>query len=129
MITDVSWFLTGEEEDELVNLMQCSRELGMEPLVETANAQEMQVALRAGSKVHLVLFLSVSHALISVISQVIGINNRNLHTFSVDLQTTNRLLADVAQSAEGVIFAALSGIATRQASLAARDSGSEQMTC
>jgi anthranilate synthase/indole-3-glycerol phosphate synthase/phosphoribosylanthranilate isomerase len=78
-----------------VRLIKCSRELGMEPLVETANAEEMQVALRVGSK-------------------VIGINNRNLHTFSVDLNTTNRLLADVAQSAEGVIFTALSGISTRE---------------
>jgi anthranilate synthase/indole-3-glycerol phosphate synthase/phosphoribosylanthranilate isomerase len=82
------------EEAELVRLIKCSRQLGMEPLVETANAEEMEVALRVGSK-------------------VIGINNRNLHTFSVDLNTTNRLLADVAQSAEGVIFTALSGITTR----------------
>ncbi len=77
-----------------MRLIKCSRELGMEPLVETANAEEMETALRVGSK-------------------VIGINNRNLHTFSVDLNTTNRLLADVAQSAEGVIFTALSGISTR----------------
>ncbi len=31
--------------------MAVSRSLGMEPLVETANAQEMSIALRVGAKV------------------------------------------------------------------------------
>jgi len=83
------------EEDELVRLMECSRSLGMEPLVETANAEEMQTALQVGAK-------------------VIGINNRDLHTFSVDLNTTSRLLSDVTQAANDLIFIALSGISTRE---------------
>ena len=45
---------------------------GIEPLVEVASDAEMRIALDAGSR-------------------VIGINNRNLHTFELDLETTPRL--------------------------------------
>ncbi|KAI0061154.1 N-anthranilate isomerase [Artomyces pyxidatus] len=66
-----------------------SRSLGMEPLVEVNNAREMAVALELGAK-------------------VIGVNNRNLHDFQVDMGTTSRL-ADMVQGRE-VVLCALSGI-------------------
>ncbi|KAL3914510.1 MAG: hypothetical protein SGPRY_007599 [Prymnesium sp.] len=55
-------------------MMAASRELGMEPLVEVNTEEEMRVALAAGAK-------------------VIGVNNRNLHTFEVDMGTTARVAA------------------------------------
>lgn len=63
--------------------------LGMEPLVEVNNAAEMEHALALGAK-------------------VIGVNNRNLHNFEVDMGTTSRL-ADMVKDS-GVILCALSGI-------------------
>ena len=62
--------------------------LGIEPLVEVHTTDEMRVALELGAK-------------------VIGVNNRNLHNFNVDMGTTTRL-ADMAQG--DVILCALSGI-------------------
>jgi anthranilate synthase/indole-3-glycerol phosphate synthase/phosphoribosylanthranilate isomerase len=77
---------------ELGSLMELSRELGMEPLVEVNNSGEMERALRSGAT-------------------VIGINNRDLRSFNVDLGTTDRLTGMV----EGdVLLAALSGISTRE---------------
>lgn len=75
----------------LARLMARSRELGMEPLVEVNNAEETQRALAAGAK-------------------VIGINNRDLRSFKVDLGTTDRLAGMVQGD---VLLAALSGISTR----------------
>lgn len=65
-----------------------SLSLGMEPLVEVHTTDEMRVALELGAK-------------------VIGVNNRNLHNFNVDMGTTSRL-ADMAQG--DVVLCALSGI-------------------
>jgi anthranilate synthase/indole-3-glycerol phosphate synthase/phosphoribosylanthranilate isomerase len=76
---------------ELDELMQVSRSVGMEPLVEVNNHDEMQRALKAGAR-------------------VIGVNNRNLHTFDVDPTTTIQLANQVPS---GVILAALSGIMKR----------------
>ncbi|EJD07993.1 IGPS-domain-containing protein [Fomitiporia mediterranea MF3/22] len=70
-----------------------SRRLGMEPLVEVNNDKEMIAALELGAK-------------------VIGVNNRNLHSFEVDMGTTSRLASLVREKQkEGeVILCALSGI-------------------
>lgn len=76
---------------ELADLMALSRELGMEPLVEVNNADEMSRALDAGAN-------------------VIGVNNRDLRTFTVDLGTTDRLAG---MAGADVILAALSGISER----------------
>ncbi len=62
------------EEPLLKSLIECSRSLGMEPLVEVNNDEETKRALRCGAK-------------------VIGVNNRNLHNFSVDPSTTEDLMA------------------------------------
>ena len=76
----------------LRTLYMYSLGLGMEPLVEVNNAKEMALALELGA-------------------QVIGVNNRNLHDFEVDLGTTSRLVEMVKE--RDVILCALSGISTR----------------
>lgn len=55
----------------LRELIHFSRSIGMEPLVEVHTEEELDVALTAGAR-------------------VIGVNNRNLHTFQLDLSTTVR---------------------------------------
>ena len=75
----------------LRDLYAFSVELGMEPLVEVNNAKEMEIAL-------------------SLPAKVIGVNNRNLHDFKVDMDTTSRLTDMVAD--KDVILCALSGIST-----------------
>ncbi|KAE8230359.1 hypothetical protein CF326_g4642 [Tilletia indica] len=80
-------------DDHLLELYNYSVKLGMEPLVEVNNAAEMTRALNV------------------VNAKVIGVNNRNLHDFNVDMGTTSRL-ADAARE-RGVILCALSGITGR----------------
>ncbi|OJD24772.1 hypothetical protein ACJ73_03862 [Blastomyces percursus] len=72
----------------LRRLYQYSQRLGMEPLVEVNTAEEMKIAVSLGS-------------------QVIGVNNRDLKSFEVDLGTTSRLMDLVPDS---TIVCALSGI-------------------
>jgi len=75
----------------------------MEPLVEAANEAEMLTALDAGAR-------------------VIGVNNRNLHTFEVDMTTTARCAALVPRES-GVLLLALSGVASRADVTAFADAG------
>ncbi|KAL7777990.1 hypothetical protein CFE70_004664 [Pyrenophora teres f. teres 0-1] len=77
------------EEPILKKLYDYSRSLGMEPLVEVQNADETEIAVKLGA-------------------QVIGVNNRNLVNFEVDMETTNRLINMVPKE---TILCALSGIA------------------
>ena len=56
----------------LKEFINYSRSLGMEPLVEVHADVELDVALEAGAR-------------------VIGVNNRNLHTFEMDLATSERV--------------------------------------
>ena len=79
-------------QNELRSLYNFSKLLGMEPLVEVNSREEMERALDVGSK-------------------VIGVNNRDLHSFKVDLGTTSGLV-DMIDSKE-VSLCALSGISTR----------------
>lgn len=80
------------DEATLTRLYLYSQSLGMEPLVEVNNAEEMTIAVKLGSK-------------------VIGVNNRNLTNFEVDLDTTSRLLDQVPKE---TIVCALSGISGPQ---------------
>ena len=59
-------------DEQLTTLMAQSRAMGMEPLVEVANAGEMKRALALNAR-------------------IIGINNRNLHDFTVDMGNTTTL--------------------------------------
>ncbi|PWY98804.1 putative to anthranilate synthase component II [Testicularia cyperi] len=79
-------------DEHLKVLYDYSVGLGMEPLVEVNNPDEMARAIKLGAK-------------------VVGVNNRNLHDFNVDMETTSRL-ADAAAKG-GVILCALSGISGR----------------
>ncbi|RDA83731.1 hypothetical protein CP532_0219 [Ophiocordyceps camponoti-leonardi (nom. inval.)] len=76
------------EPELLKRLYEYSLSLGMEPLVEVQNAQEMKTAVQLGSR-------------------VIGVNNRNLESFEVDLETTGRLRSMVPND---TLLCALSGI-------------------
>ncbi len=58
--------------DKLGELLLLSHQLGMSCLVEVHNEAELEVALKNGAR-------------------IIGINNRDLNTFTVDLTTTERL--------------------------------------
>ena len=78
--------------DELTKFLEITHELNMEALVEVNSAQEMEIA----KKVNALL---------------IGINNRNLDTFEVDLNTTQKLAKNAPQQA---LLAALSGISSRE---------------
>ncbi|KAJ8066119.1 hypothetical protein OCU04_005210 [Sclerotinia nivalis] len=76
------------DEETLTRLYHYSVSLGMEPLVEVNTPEEMTIAVSLGAK-------------------VIGVNNRNLTSFEVDLDTTSRLLNQVPKE---TIVCALSGI-------------------
>ena len=82
------------EPHELKSLMAASRALGMEPLVEVNTEAEMEIAMEAGAK-------------------VVGVNNRNLHTFEVDMGTTGRIAKMLPAGGGGVQLLALSGVANR----------------
>ncbi|KAL7413682.1 indole-3-glycerol phosphate synthase-domain-containing protein [Mrakia frigida] len=80
----------------LEELYAHSVSLGMEPLVEVNNAVELERALEIGAK-------------------VIGVNNRNLHDFEVDMGTTSRVNEALARvEGEKPILIALSGITGRK---------------
>jgi len=59
-------------EEQLAELLSLSHDLGMKCLVEVHDEAEIEVALRSEAR-------------------IIGINNRDLSTFSVDIATTKRL--------------------------------------
>ncbi|KZT52672.1 IGPS-domain-containing protein [Calocera cornea HHB12733] len=80
-------------QERLASLYAYSKSLGMEPLVEVNNAPEMERALALNAK-------------------LIGVNNRNLHNFSVDMATTTRL-ADMLRGRDDTLLCALSGISGR----------------
>ena len=86
------------DDKTLRDLMAYSRGLGMEPLVEINNAEELKRA-------------------IDVDASVIGVNNRNLNTFNVDMNTTSSMASVLHKHQvnlhKPVILAALSGIQTR----------------
>ena len=75
---------------DLVSLYQLVRELGMAALVEVHDEAELARALEIGPR-------------------IVGINNRDLRTFHVDLETTARLRARVPKD---VVLVAESGVHT-----------------
>ena len=82
----------------LKNLIKYSRSLGMEPVVEITNLNELDIAILANSK-------------------VIGINNRNLDTFIIDLTVTENIMKYVSENPDlyqDIEFISLSGIFTNK---------------
>ena len=79
------------EVDQLRDLQSQANELGLDALVEVHDEKEMAIATAAGSK-------------------LIGVNNRNLHTFEVTLDVSRQLIGLAPPDA---ILVAESGIRTR----------------
>lgn len=80
------------EKEQLVDYLGIASGLGLDVLVESHTYKELDKSLRAGAS-------------------VIGINNRDLTTFTVTLQTTLDLLKDIP---EDRVVVSESGIKTRQ---------------
>lgn len=74
--------------ERCAELLKATHEMGLDALVEVHNEEELQSAVEIGAS-------------------VIGVNNRNLHTFEVDLETSFRLAPKIPQ---GVLRVAESGI-------------------
>ncbi|OHE96081.1 indole-3-glycerol phosphate synthase [Colletotrichum orchidophilum] len=89
------------ETELLERLYKYSLSLGMEPLVEVQTAEEMTTALKLGAK-------------------AIGVNNRNLESFEVDMKTTSRLRSMVP---ENTVICALSGINSHKDVILCKDDG------
>lgn len=79
-------------EEALRQLMQKSVELGMASLVEVHSEEDLKKALQSGC-------------------EIIGVNNRDLRTFAVDLSTSERLIGRIPK---GKIVVSESGIQTRE---------------
>ncbi len=73
---DAVLLIVAAVEGELMRLLAAASGLGLAALVEVHGEEELLRALDAGAR-------------------LIGINNRNLHTFAVDLGTSERLLAKI----------------------------------
>ena len=78
--------------EQLKELLQLSLELWMQCLVEVHDEEELRLALDAGA-------------------EIVGINNRDLRTFTTDLAVTERLAPLVPR---GKILVSESGISTRE---------------
>lgn len=76
------------EQEELVHLLEVTEKCGLEALVEVHDREEMDRALETEAK-------------------IIGVNNRNLKTFEVDLKTTELLSEEVP---DHVVLVSESGI-------------------
>ncbi len=81
-------------EKEMRELIEYGREFGMEPLIEIHSKEEGIKSLYAGAK-------------------IVGINNRNLETFSVDINLSKKLAPEMKELGAEVIVAE-SGISTKQ---------------
>jgi len=77
--------------DQLRRLHDLCGELGLSALVEAHDGAEVERALAAGAR-------------------IVGVNNRDLHTFQVDLATSERLLPGLPAGVKGV---AESGVRTQ----------------
>lgn len=78
------------EQSQLVDLMQATQSLRVDALVEVHTRDELQRALGAGA-------------------EIVGINNRNLATFEVDLAVTENLCREVPDE---IVLVSESGIKT-----------------
>ncbi len=89
-------------DEQLKDFISLGRELGMEPLVEIHNEEEVERALKAGA-------------------EIIGVNNRDLETFKVDIGTTLNLLPLIKEADK--ICVSESGIKGKEDILMLRERG------
>ncbi len=89
----------------LRRLLDASGELGLAALVEVHDASELDVALAAGAR-------------------IVGVNNRNLATFAVDLAVSEALLPRLPASVRGV---AESGVRTAEDARRLRRAGAANL--
>jgi indole-3-glycerol phosphate synthase len=80
------------DDTELASLYGLARTLGLDALVEIRDHEELERALR-------------------IDADLIGINNRNLETFKVDVETTRKLVKDIPS---GITIVSESGLETRE---------------
>jgi indole-3-glycerol phosphate synthase len=80
-------------EAQLREYLYLGRSLGMEPLVESHSPDQLEISVRAGAK-------------------ILGINNRNLKTFAVDLDHARSQIARLRTSVPDGIAVCESGIKT-----------------
>jgi indole-3-glycerol phosphate synthase len=91
--------------EQLKELQQLARELGMTVLVEVHDLKELETALKADVR-------------------LLGINNRNLNDFKVDLQTTVQLIK---KCPKDLPIVSESGIFTREDALFLRGQGASAL--
>lgn len=89
------------DQAKLEELLALSGERGLEALVEVHDEEELDRAMAAGST-------------------LIGVNNRNLHTFDVDLAVSERIAR---QKPDGVVMLGESGIFTRDDAVRMAEAG------
>ncbi len=90
------------EAGALARYISLAVEVGLTPLVEVHDEQEADLALESGAR-------------------IIGVNNRDLRDFTVDLATTERLAGRLA----GATLVAESGVKTPEDALRLRDAGAD----
>ncbi|WP_163329045.1 indole-3-glycerol phosphate synthase TrpC [Desulfurobacterium thermolithotrophum] len=89
-------------DEQLKDFVLLGRELGMEPLIETHDEKEVERALKADA-------------------EIIGVNNRDLKTFTVSIETTLKLLPLI--KGEGKILVSESGIKGKEEIIKLRKAG------
>ncbi len=89
------------KEIELSNLLETAEKIGLDALVETHSVEEAEIALNAGA-------------------EIIGVNNRDLNTFKVDLMTTAKVAEIIPQ---GKIVVSESGFHTANDIAAIKNTG------
>lgn len=91
------------EEEKLKEFYQLGKELGMDCLVEVHNKEELEKVVACGC-------------------DIIGINNRNLKTFDVDLNTTSKLADKIPYEA---VLVSESGMQNKEDLLNVRNQGAD----
>ncbi|ADY74092.1 Indole-3-glycerol-phosphate synthase [Desulfurobacterium thermolithotrophum DSM 11699] len=89
-------------DEQLKDFVLLGRELGMEPLIETHDEKEVERALKADA-------------------EIIGVNNRDLKTFTVSIETTLKLLPLI--KGEGKVLVSESGIRGKEEIIKLRKAG------
>ena len=92
-------------DESLAGLQKSAADLGLSVLVEVHNEEELGRALASGAA-------------------IVGINNRDLHTFKVDLETTLRLRPLIP---EGIVVVGESGIHSRDDGVRLEKAGVDAM--